>query len=309
MGFVNFSVLLLLGIIWGSSFMFIKVGVAELPPLLVAAGRMGIGALFLLALLMVQGKRLPRGGGLWARIALMGLINNAIPFTLIPWGEERIPSALASILNATMPLFTVLIAHYWTADERLSRAKLLGVTVGFLGVMALMGTDVTDPTRASTQGELAVIVAAACYAVATIFARKYLHGPEPAVLATGQLATGFVFTLPPILLTVRPGPAAPSFPALASVAALGLLGSGLAYLIYYWLLRRINATQMSLVTYLLPVTAVFWGAALLGESLGANHFLGLGLIFVGIMVVNGTGQLAYRRLGHMLSAWLWPGRA
>ncbi len=288
MGLVNFSVLLLLGIIWGSSFMFIKVGVAELPPLLVAAGRMGIGATFLLALLMVQGKRLPRDGGLWARIALMGLINNAIPFTLIPWGEERIPSGLASILNATMPLFTVLIAHYWTADERLSRAKLLGVAVGLLGVLALMGTDVTDLTRASTQGELAVIVATACYAVATIFARKYLHGPEPAVLATGQLATGFIFTLPPILLTVRPGPAAPSFPALASVVALGLLGSGVAYLIYYWLLRRINATQMSLVTYLLPVTAVFWGAALLGESLGADDFLGLGLIVVGIMVVMET---------------------
>jgi drug/metabolite transporter (DMT)-like permease len=287
--------LLLLGLIWGSSFLFIKLGVAEVPPLLLAEIRVTSATLLLLAVLRWRGQGLPRDRRFWAQLALVGLINNVLPFTLIPWGEQHIASGLASILNATMPLFTVLLAHFWSINERLNLSRVTGVAVGFVGVLVLIGADLADLTRASTQGELAVIAAAVCYAIATIYARRHLHGHPPMLLATGQLSMAALWLLPLVAIGVRPLPPMPSPIALGSILTLGLLGSGIAYLIYYWLIARITATQLSLVTYLLPITAVFWGAALLGERVGAQTFAGMALILAGIMLVNGAGQGIARR--------------
>ncbi len=286
MAAANYVVLVLLGLIWGSSFVFFKLGVNEMPPAMVAGGRLVSGLLLLSLALRLKGRGLPKERELWARLAVVGLLNNCVPWVLIPWGEQYISSALASILNATMPLFTVLIAHVATQDDRLTWRKLAGIVIGFVGVVILIGADLQDLTSASAQGDLAVLAASLSYAVAAVYARRNLRGHDHTVLATGQLSMGLLFTTPLMLLSLGEWRGLPSPTALGAVAALGVLGSGLAYIMYYWLIERASASQVSLVTYLLPVTAVFWGAFLLNEVLGVNTFAGLVLIGAGIFLVN-----------------------
>ena len=267
----------LLGLIWGSSFLFIKLGVDEMPPAFVAGGRLVSGLLFLLVALRVQKLGLPRQA-LWSRLLMVALLNNTIPWVLIPWGEQHISSALASILNATMPIFTVIIAHFVTRDDRLTWRKVAGIVLGFAGVTVLIGADLRDIMSTSAQGDIAVLLACVSYGAGAVYARQHLRGEDHTVLATGQLGFGLLLTTPLMLLSLGGLHAVPSLTALLAVGALGVLGSGLAYIIYYWLIERASASQVSLVTYLLPVTAVFWGAALLNETLGPNTFAGLILI-------------------------------
>ncbi len=297
--------LLLLALIWGTSFLFIKLGVAEVPPILLAEIRVASATLLLLAVLRWRGTQFPRERRFWRQIVVVAVLNNVLPWTLIPWGEQYVSSGLASILNATMPLFTVLFAHFWSADERWTANRLTGVALGFAGVVVLIGPDLTDLARSSTQGALAIILAAICYALATIYARRNLAGRDPTVLATGQIGTATLILLPLVILGVRPLPPMPSAVALGSILTLGFFGSGIAYLIYYWLLARLDATQVSLVTYLLPITAVFWGAALLAEPLSLQMFAGMALILFGVMLVNGVGMGFARRAASWAAA-LWP---
>jgi drug/metabolite transporter (DMT)-like permease len=239
----------------------------------------------LLVALRVQKLGLPRQA-LWSRLLMVALLNNTIPWVLIPWGEQHISSALASILNATMPIFTVIIAHFVTSDDRLTWRKVVGIVIGFIGVMVLIRADLQDVMSASAQGDMAVLLACVSYGAGAVYARKNLRGEDHTVLATGQLGFGLLLTTPLMLLSLGGLHAVPSLTALLAVGALGVLGSGLAYIIYYWLIDRASASQVSLVTYLLPVTAVFWGAALLNETLGPNTFAGLFLICAGIFLVN-----------------------
>lgn len=281
----TYLVLLLLSLIWGSSYLFIKVGVNEMPPAFVAGGRLACGLAFLLIALRLQGLSLP-ARRLWGSLLVVGLLNNVIPWILIPWGEQHISSALASILIATMPIFTVLTAHLATRDDRLNGQKLLGITLGFAGVVVLIAADLRDVMSNSALGDLAMLVSAASYGVATVFASRRLRGEDHTVLATGQLGFGLLMTVPLMLLSAGNVQGMPSPAALASVAALGVLGSGLAYVLYYYLIERGSPTQVSMVTYLSPVMAVLWGALLLNEPLGANTFAGLGLICAGVFLVN-----------------------
>jgi drug/metabolite transporter (DMT)-like permease len=281
-----YGVLGLLALIWGSSFLLIKLGVAEMPPAFVAGGRLATGLLFLLVTLRLQGLSLPRQRLLWGKLAIVGFLNNAVPWLLIPWGEQYISSALASILNATMPFFTVLIAHYATRDDRLTWPKVLGIVLGFVGVVALIGPDLRAITSNSALGDMAVLLASASYAIAAVYARKNLRGEDHTVLATGQLSMGLLFMAPLMLLSLGGLQAVPSAKAILAVLALGVLGSGLAYALYYWLIERASASRVSLVTYLLPVTGVVWGGLLLKEPLGPRTFVGLALIFAGVFLVN-----------------------
>ena len=279
----------ILGLIWGSSFLFIKLGVNEMPPAFVAGGRLASGLLFLLIAMRLQRLGLPQRA-LWGRLLVVAMLNNTIPWILIPWGEQHITSALASILNATMPLFTVIIAHFATRDDRLTWLKLAGIAIGFAGVVILIGADLRDLTSANALGDMAVLLACVSYGAGAVYARQNLRGEDHTVLATGQLGFGLLLTAPLMLFSLGGLQAVPSATALLAVALLGVLGSGLAYIIYYWLIERASASQVSLVTYLLPVTAVFWGAALLNETLGANTFTGLILILAGIFLVNRKGR-------------------
>ncbi len=289
MGKKTYLLLGILGLIWGSSFLFIKLGVNEMPPAFVASGRLASGLIFLLFALRVQRLRLPRRA-LWGRLLVVAILNNTIPWLLIPWGEQHISSGLASILNATMPFFTVLIAHFATRDDRLTGLKLTGIMVGFVGVVVLIGADLRDVTSNSALGDIAVLLASVSYALGAIYARLKLRGEDHTVLATGQLGLALLVTTPLMGLSLGGLHAVPSLTALLAVAALGVLGSGLAYIIYYWLIERASASQVSLVTYLLPITAILWGAGLLNETIGVNTFGGLILICAGIFLVNKTGK-------------------
>jgi drug/metabolite transporter (DMT)-like permease len=215
----------------------------------------------------------------------MGLFNGAAPYTLITWAEIHIDSGLAAILNALMPLFTVLLAHVFTGDERLTRMKIVGIVLGFLGVVALIGPVALKGLGKDVLAQLAVMAAALCYAVAIIYGRQ-LRQITPLVSATGQLFCAAFLTLPMILVFDHPWALSPSFISVAALTCLSLLGTALAYLLYYYLLPRIGSTNLSLVTYLIPITGVFWGSLLLGERLNWSAFLALGLILAGIAGVN-----------------------
>jgi len=281
----NFVILILLSLIWGASFLFIKVAVATIPPFSVAFGRTALAAMLLYLVLRSRGLRMPGWGPVWGTFLLMGLFNGAVPYTLITWAEIHIDSGLAAILNALMPLFTVLLAHLFTGDERLNWMKVVGIFLGFLGVVALIGPAALKGLGKHVLAQLAVMAAALCYAVAIIYGRR-LREITPLVSATGQLFCAAFLTLPMILIFDAPWALSPSFISVAALTCLSLLGTALAYLLYYYLLQRIGSTNLSLVTYLLPITGVFWGALLLGERLHWSAFLALGLILAGIAGIN-----------------------
>ena len=282
----QFLILLILGLIWGASFLFIKVAVVTIPPFTVALGRTGLAALILYLLLRYRGLRLGSWGNLWGSFLVLGFFNGAVPYTLITWAEIHIDSGLAAILNALMPLFTVLLAHFFTQDEKLNWMKVVGIFLGFLGILALIGPAVLKGLGTHVAGQLAVVGAALCYAFAVIYARRLKEIPS-LVSATGQLTGAALLTLPLSLVIETPWQLSVSWLSLGALVCLSLLGTALAYILYYYLLARIGATNVSLVTYLIPITGVFGGALLLGERLHWSAFLALTLILGGIAGVNG----------------------
>lgn len=288
------ATLLLLALIWGSSFLFIKWGVLEMPVMAVVAGRLGMGLLFLLGVMIWQRRALPRRA-LWVPLLVVALVNNVVPWFLIVWGEQHISSGLASILNATTPLFSVLLASTW-GDEQFTWFKSGGLVLGFVGTIVLIGADLRDFFVADNQvllGELAILGAALCYAIGAVYARRTLRG-EPAVqLATGQLLIASLIILPLMAIPANQPQQWPSLQALLGVAALGFFGSGLAYILFYTLLEEVGATRTVVVTYLLPLVALFLGWSVLGELITWRTLAGMGLILLGIGLVN--GQLRYRR--------------
>jgi len=282
---ISAGLLLLLSVIWGSAYLFIKVTVEGVPPFTLVDGRLLLASLLLAAVLAWSHRPFPRDGRFWAMMAFMGLVNNVIPFSLITWGQENIPSSLAAILTSTMPLFTIVIAHV-VGMERITGLRVAGLLLGFAGVVLLIGPDLRDITSASTLGQLAVIGGASGYATATVFARSRLVGIPVAELAAGQMITGALIALPLALAIDRPFDIRPSLKEGLAWAVLGLGPSGVAYLIYFWLIQRLTAVQVSVVSYLLPITAALLGWAVLDEVIGLNTVAGMVLIIGGILAVN-----------------------
>ena len=283
---MSWVILFLLGAIWGASYMFIKVGVAEIPPFTFVAGRTLIAAIALFIVLRLRGESLPRTRRAWLPLIAMGIFNGVIPYTAITWGETHITSGLAAILTAAVPLFTVILGHFWTRDERLTAWKAFGVIVGFLGVAVLFFPELRRGIQIEFWGQFAIVIASASYAVATLIAHEKLHGVSNIVAATGQLGSAALFMLPLSIAFDTPFALRPSFVASASLLTLALLGTALAYVLYYWLIEHTGATQTSLVTYLLPIAGVTWGALLLHEPFEWQALAGLVLIIAGIGLVN-----------------------
>jgi len=281
----DWLLLVFLSILWGGSFFFAKIAVDEMPPLTLALGRVGIAAALLAVLAGRAGLiSLARA---WPAFAVLGLLNNVIPFTLIFWGQTHIPSGLASIFNATTPIFTALIAHFATRDEKLDAAKLVGVTTGFVGVMAMLGPEVLGDIGVDLWAQLACLVAAVSYAVAGIWGRRLAHLPAVTV-AAGQLIAASVMLAPLAMLVDRPWRLAmPSPAALDALLALAVLSTALAYVIYFRILARAGATNLLLVTFLIPVSAILLGTAVLGERLAPHHFAGMAIIAVGLAAIDG----------------------
>ncbi|HJS29009.1 MAG TPA: DMT family transporter [Anaerolineales bacterium] len=283
---------ILLGLVWGSSFLWIKIGLEELGPFTLVAYRLGFGLLGLAVVVLAQRPPAPKGLKLWAGLVLIGITNTALPFILITWGELFIDSGVAAILNSTVPLFSMLIAHFFLQDERMSPSRLAGLGLGFFGVLLLVGRGISaDGLTGSALGQLAVLAAAVCYAGSGVFTRRNLRQVSPIFQAfltvlTAELVIG-------MMVPVAESPVkVPSTPLTwIAVAWLGLLGSCVAYLLYFYLIQSAGATRAAMVTYTFPVVGITLGVIFLGEEFSLQLLLGAALVIAGVWIVNSNRKI------------------
>ena len=276
----NVILLVILSAIWGSSFLFIKVGVRELSPAVVVLGRLVVGTAVLLPLAAFRGGLAPLRGRLGA-VVILGLFNNALPFWLLGFAEERIDSGLTAVIQASAPIFTVLLAGWIDATQRVGRGQLAGIGVGFVGVALLIGVQ----RGGNLVGAIAVVGVALCYAFSVLFAGRVTRDIPPLQLSIGQLAAAAVL-IAPFGLAQLPGEV-PSWKPLAAVVTLGVLGTGVAYLLYFALIHGAGASKAILVTYLVPAFALVYGAIVLNEHVSGKALVGLGLILAGTTLATG----------------------
>ena len=278
--------LVLLAFIWGWSFLFIKVAVEGMTPSTVAAARMALGLVVLATVLRLRGQRLPAGAGWWRHFAFMALVGSAVPFTLLAWGEQHVSSALTSVLNASTPLFAALFVAAFLG-ERLRAAQVAGLLLGFVGVAVAAGLGGSDVAASSLAGEAAAVGAAVGYGASFTYAKRHLVGISPLVAATGQLAAGTALLLPvAVVTTVREGFSLTPRRTLA-IGLLGVLGTGVAYVLNYRSIAELGPTVASVVTYLVPVVAVVVGVVFLDEAFQMRLVLGGALTVAGIALLNG----------------------
>jgi drug/metabolite transporter (DMT)-like permease len=279
--------LLLLALLWGGSFFFSKIAVGELPPLTVVLCRVMLAALALNVVMLLSGWRMPADPRLWGAFFVMGMLNNIIPFSLIFWGQTQIASGLAAILNATTPLFTVLVAHVATKDEKLSASKLCGVFAGVIGVAVMIGPGAFAEGGGSTLAKFDVLGAALSYAFAAIWGRRF-RGVPSTIAANGQLSTSALVMTPVALLTDRPWSLAfPSLRVVWALIALVLLSTAAGYIVYFALLARAGATNVLLVTLLIPPSALLLGTMFLAEPVEPRDLAGLAFIAAGLAAIDG----------------------
>jgi drug/metabolite transporter (DMT)-like permease len=296
MGGREWLLLWMLSVLWGGSFFFFKVLVAELPPCTVVLGRVGLAALLLNVFLALRRDPMPASRRLWGSFIVMGILNNAVPFTLIAWGETRISSGIASILNATTPIFTVLAAHVLTHSEKINWNKGIGVLFGLIGVAVLIGPSaVSGIGGADEVGELACLGAAISYGLAGVYGRRF-RGIPPLKVAAGQI-TGSTWVLLPVAAVVdRPWTLAPpSAHAWGAWVGIAVFSTALAYLIYFRILAVAGATNLMLVTFLLPISALVLGVFFLGEVITGQAIAGMALIGVGLAAIDGRSWAFARR--------------
>jgi drug/metabolite transporter (DMT)-like permease len=286
---LEWGLLLILGVLWGGSYFFTGIALRELPPFSVVALRVGIAAVILNLLIASMGLRLPRSAKARTAFFGMALLNNALPFCLIVWGQTHIASGLAAILNATTPLSAVIVAHFLTADEKMATNRIIGVLVGLLGVVVLVGPSILAGLGVNAWAQLAVLGSSISYTFAGVFGRRFRSmGIPPLVTATGQLTAAVLLLAPLALMVDRPWmlamPHAATWGAVLGIAA---LSTALAYVIYFRILATAGATNLLLVSFLVPVTAIVLGTLVLGERLEARHFLGMALIGACLAAIDG----------------------
>jgi len=286
MNLKHWAAFLLAGLIWGSSFLWIKIAVAEIGPFTLVAFRLLFGLLGLLAVMFWQKKAFPKNRKLLFAFLFMAVVNTALPFTLISWGETKIDSALAAILDATVPLFTIIIAHFWLHDEKITFARIVGLIVGFFGVVTLLSKDLNLANLGSVWGQLAVVAASACYATAITFSRKHLRNQSPVVQTTMfvLMADALMWlTVPFVEMPIH----LPTLPITwIALVWLGLLGTCAAYLLFFYVISVWGPTRASLVSYLFPIIGLVLGVIFLGEKINWNLIVGSFMIISGIVAVN-----------------------
>src|SRR5829696_6303057 len=272
-----------LGFMWGSSYLFIKIGVdAGLPPFTLIAGRLFFGFLVIATVVRIAGEPLPRSARQYGHLVVMSVINIVLPFFLITWGEQSIDSALAAILNSTVPLFVIILAPLFLPDEHITVNRVVGLAVGFVGVLVLFAPDLGVLEGNSLLGWFALIASAVSYAAGNVYAKRNVRGLRPMIPALFQVSFAFVISALLALVIERPiGRIQVAPQALFAVVWLGILGSGFAYLCYFRLLRDWGATRTSLVAYLLPVFGIALGT-LIGEGITVNRVVGTLLIIGGV---------------------------
>lgn len=280
---------ILLGAIWSSSFMWIKIAVQEVGPITLVAFRVLFGLLFGVAVIFIQRVQLRRSLKEWSPLLILGITNVAIPFFLISWGEQTIDSAVAAILDATVPLFTILIAHYLLHDDKMTVPKVLGLLMGFAGVVVLMSKDIGD-SFGSVLGQLAVVLACAFYAGSAVYARKTTENTPGILRSAGPLVSATV-----VMWLATPLVESPvKIPQLGitwiALLFLGILGSGFAFVLSYYLIHEIGPTRTSMVTYLFPLGGVLLGVVFLDEQLSWQVLIGGVLVILSLAVANMRSQ-------------------
>jgi drug/metabolite transporter (DMT)-like permease len=282
----HWTVFILLGAIWSASFLWIKIALAEVSPMTLVAWRLLFGLLTGAAVALIWRVPLPRSRQTWQVFGLLGLINIAIPFVLITWGEQSIDSAVASILNATVPLFTVVIAHFFTTDDKMTTPRVLGILIGFAGVAVLLSEDISAGAHNSIWGQAAVIVASLSYAISYVYARRNTQEVRGEIRGALPLvsSTAVMWILAPVAEAPFKIPALPM--TWIALLWLGVLGSGLALIMQYYLVHEIGPTRATLVTYIFPLGGVLLGVVFLKEQLSWQLAAGAALIISSIAVVN-----------------------
>lgn len=289
MGLVEWSMLLLLSMLWGGSYFFVEIALLEWSPLLIVAVRVVIAAAVIWGIVLAAGHTVPRSWPAWIAFFWMGLLNNIFPFLLIVWGQKEIESGLAAILTAAAPIFTVIVAGVWLKDEPVTRSRLLGAVLGLAGVVILIGPSALAGLDAGLLAQLAVLGAALSYAVAGVYARRFPRmNIDPIVAAAGQLLMSSLMMIPLALMFEPPRQLIESsIEVWAAVGLMAVFSTALAYILYFRLLASSGATNAILVTLLIPVTAIVLGAIILDERLEWSHFLGMAVIGLGLSVIDG----------------------
>lgn len=284
-----------LSLVWGGSFFFAEVALAALPPFTIVLARLALGAAGLWLLVCLTRATLPTGLRNWRDLAAMGLLNNALPFSLIVWGQQWIDGGLASVLNATTPVFGVVAAHFLTRDEKLTANRFTGVAIGVAGVAVLVGPAAPNDSGGYITGSAAVLAAAVSYAAAGLWGRRLRHLP-PVSAAAGQVGCSTLIVLPLALALERPWrlPAPPP-EVWGALAGIGLLSTSLAYLLFFAILRRAGGSNVMLVTLMIPPSAVLLGVVFLGEEVGPGQLVGMALIAAALLAIDGRLPRALRR--------------
>lgn len=277
---------ILLGAVWGSSFLWIKIAVQEIGPILLVALRLLFGILALLVVVAYSRPKWPRQRRVWINLAMLGLINNALPYALISWGEQYIDSGVAAVLNSTTPLFTMIVAHLFLTDDRMTRQRVLSLLMGFAGIVALFSRDLFSGPRGSLLGQMAVLLASISYAFASVFARRTTKDVSLVIRALVPLlgADLLMWTLVPVFESPVSLPQLPL--TWFSIVWLGVLGVAVAFLLYFYLLHSVGPTRTVLVTYIFPLVGVALGVIFLNERLDWQLLAGTMLIIASVVMVN-----------------------
>lgn len=282
-GPLDIGKLLLLGAIWGSSFLWIGIAVEDLPPLTLAAGRLLIGGLFLLSVAIATGQRLPRGWRVWRLLAILSALNAALPFVLINFGQTHVSAGNAAILIGAGPFVALMMSHYFTGDDRITWAKAAGMGLGFAGVVCLVGIDALGGRGNAVIGQLAIVGAAVAFAASGLITRWL--APLPVLVSAAWVLTlGAGYMVPIALVVDRPWSRQPSLESVGALLMLALLATALAYLLRYQIIREVGAVFMSQVAYLVPVFGVVWASLFLGERPEPAAYAALALILAGIYI-------------------------
>jgi drug/metabolite transporter (DMT)-like permease len=281
--------LILLSFLWGCSFIFMEMALVDMPVLTIVAGRTACAALALGGWMILSGRGLRFSVKVWRRLSISAALGIAIPFCVILWGQTMITASLSSVLNGTVPFFSLLLTHFMTHDERLKAHKVMGVLIGFMGVAVIMGADHIIHGSAAVIGQAAVLLSSLLYAWTTIYRRGFSKlGLKPLETAAGEMIAASLMLIPMALIFNQPWLLpSPGLPAAFAVLGMGLFSTALAFIIYHRLLPQVGANNMALVTFLIPVSAISMGILFLNETLSLNQVMGIALIAIGLFVIDG----------------------
>lgn len=286
MGRTEWLLLLLLASLWGSSFLFMKVAVQDLPVFTVVLGRIGIAALLLTAYVYLRGESIPLNRRFWGSMFLLGFLRASLPISLFVWAGSQIDSNVSGILNSTTPLFTAIVAHFFTQDERLNGTRIVGILCGMTGVVILIGVDALVGLGSNVLGQLAVLGATCSYGFAGVYSRR-MHDLPPATTTAAMLLAATILILPISLWLAPPWTLQPTTASVGSVLALAIFNTAVAFVVWLMIVLRAGANNSSQVTFIIPIMAIILGYFVLGEQPGWNALVGMVFILLGLGIAQG----------------------